>query len=425
MGFVADMFNTSKGAGFTGSSANILNPTTVGQAGTAYNKSQDEFTKYIDFVRSLQAQNGVQNQSNVFNQQQGLADQLQQQAQGAGPNPALAQLANTTGQNVANQAALMAGQRGSNANVGLLARQAAMQGGAAQQQAAGQAAVLRAQQQLAAQQALQQQQGMMGNLATTQVGQEQSGIGNLNQLAQNQQNMLLNSIAQQNNANVGMQSNINNANAGIAQGNQAFQQGVVKNVLGGAGSMLGLAEGGEVKPPPPPPPPSAGMLSAQDSMRKAFKFAEGGPISSFGQMLMQQSQGLANQSSDIGGPAMRDMSANREAGEGVGSFASKAMNFKRSPVGGQIGQMGVSDHPSQVPFGSALAYSGGSIDYTRGGKLPGKAEVKGDSKKNDKVPILGSPGEIMLPRSVTQAKDAPQKAAEFVAAILAKQTRKK
>ena len=43
-----------------------------------------------------------------FRQGQDLANQLSEQAQGRGPNPALAQLQQTTGQNVANQAALMA-----------------------------------------------------------------------------------------------------------------------------------------------------------------------------------------------------------------------------------------------------------------------------------------------------------------------------
>src|SRR5277367_507561 len=57
--------------------------------------------------------------------QQQLLGQLQQGAQGQGPNPALAQLNQTTGQNVANQASLMAGQRGASQNAGLMARQAA------------------------------------------------------------------------------------------------------------------------------------------------------------------------------------------------------------------------------------------------------------------------------------------------------------
>jgi hypothetical protein len=52
------------------------------------------------------------------------------------------------------------------------------------------------------------------------------------------------------------------------------------------------------------------------------------------------------------------------------------------------------------------------------GKVPGQAEVEGDSPRNDKVHALLSPQEIVLPRSVTLAADAPARAASFVASVL-------
>lgn len=52
-----------------------------------------------------------------------------------------------------------------------------------------------------------------------------------------------------------------------------------------------------------------------------------------------------------------------------------------------------------------------------GGMVPGKAKVKGDSEKNDTVPAMLSPGEIVLPKSVVESKDAAKKSAEFVASI--------
>jgi hypothetical protein len=66
---------------------------------------------------------------------------------------------------------------------------------------------------------------------------------------------------------------------------------------------------------------------------------------------------------------------------------------------------------------------GGQAPFTaaKGKKVPGEAKVKGDSLKNDTVPAMLSPGEIVLPRHVTQAPDAPQRAAAFVQAIQAKQ----
>lgn len=57
----------------------------------------------------------------------------------------------------------------------------------------------------------------------------------------------------------------------------------------------------------------------------------------------------------------------------------------------------------------------------RGGEsareVPGKAKFKGDTRSNDTVPALLSPGEIVLPRTVAQAEDAPEKAKKFVDAI--------
>ena len=55
--------------------------------------------------------------------------------------------------------------------------------------------------------------------------------------------------------------------------------------------------------------------------------------------------------------------------------------------------------------------------------VPGTARVAGDSKLNDVVDAKLSPGEIIIPRTVAQAPDAPQKAANFVAKIKARKGR--
>ena len=79
--------------------------------------------------------------------------------------------------------------------------------------------------------------------------------------------------------------------------------------------------------------------------------------------------------------------------------------------------------------GSAMA-EGGEVDFRGGGKVPGAAEVEGDSPENDTVPSWLSPGEVVIKRSVAQkpgVKDAllkvndnPDLAKDFVAAIKAK-----
>ena len=255
------------------------------------------------FLDALQAQNGIGNQSNVFGQQQGLAQALagqlgqnsygglqnQQQAlanqyaqiaQGQGPNPAQAQLAQATGANNAQTAALLAGQRNAGSNAGLVGRQIAEQQGANQQNLAGQAATLQAQQSLTAlgQQGAQQQaigntigQGVNQNLAYTQALQNQqnalagnaqnqvsnqAGALGLNQNATNsqtgalqgltgatqgQQGLLQQGLGAQNNANVAMQSNINNANANIQGTVAQGQQSLLGGAIGALGAIPGLS----------------------------------------------------------------------------------------------------------------------------------------------------------------------------------------
>jgi hypothetical protein len=64
-----------------------------------------------------------------------------------------------------------------------------------------------------------------------------------------------------------------------------------------------------------------------------------------------------------------------------------------------------------------MAKGGEVRDYRDGGEVPGRAAVKGDSPRNDTVPAVLSPGEVVLPRTVAQAPDAPDRAAGFVEAI--------
>lgn len=340
MSFIGSMFGGSSGAGFQakGLSEDQLNQ--------SYNQNQS-------LAAQMAAQNGLGNQSNVYNQLQGVVA-------GQGPNPAQAQLAQATGQNVANQAALMAGQRGASQNVGLMGRQAAQQGSNIQQQAAGQAATMQANQSLNA-------LGQAGGMA--------------NQMAAQQQNQLQNLLGTTANSVAGQ----NTANAGIAAGNQKAQAGLLGGLMGGVGSALGMASGGGV--------PSSGFGKFLSGAGNTFK------------------------------PAANE--AEYGAGYNMGTGIDKALGGLGSVIGKTFAPkptMMAGEPMSAAPIGMQLAYSGGSIDYRSGGKLPGKADVKGDSLKNDKVPIMGSPGEIMLPRSVTMHPNAPDEAKKFVQAIMAKQS---
>ena len=137
MGAVGGLIGINGGNSGTGFST--PSGTNAAQLQTAYTGNQNALTSQQNLLNALQQQNGLGNQTNVYNQLQGVAS-------GQGPNPAQAMLNQETGQNVANQAALMAGQRGASQNVGLMARQAAQQGANLQQQAVGQGASMQAQQ---------------------------------------------------------------------------------------------------------------------------------------------------------------------------------------------------------------------------------------------------------------------------------------
>lgn len=323
----------------------IVRPTYIAQPVTAADAYQSQYNSDValrrqaDFVSALQRTNGIQNQQNVYNALSGVAN-------GVGPNPALAQLNQATGQNVANQAALMASQRGGSANAGLLARQIAQQQASTQQQAVGQAATMQSQNQLAA-------LGQLNGLTQNQVSNQGQAEQYFNQAAQAQQAMQLNALSNQNNANVAMQSNINNGRVGLEGGQVSANAAVTGGIISGVGAGLGALA-------------KIGAAAYQGGIVE--KYADGGQVMASPQPIMS-----------------------------YGSYLS----------GGQM-----------MNRGGMMAAGGGPV---RGGQ----AQVKGDSPKNDTVPALLSPKEIVIPRSITMGKNAPEKAAEFVRQVLARQGKKK
>jgi hypothetical protein len=338
MGAIGGLIGTAGGAsgsGFKAPGSAVITPgTNESDIGISQYNANRGLSSQQGLLNALQSQQGIQNQSSVLNQQQALANQqgnlgavnaqgqaLQQQqglnqqfgsvggvqnqqaalqaqqalaqqyqgiANGTGPNPAMAMLNQQTGENVANQAALMAGQRGASSNVGLLARQAAQQGAATQQQAVGQGASMQANQSLNALAGIGAAQQSVANTAGQQIGQQQAGIGaqqaaaagitgqqqaqqaalagqantmagqqigattQNTQALQSEQQIQQEALAAQNNANVSMQGNINASNAGLAQTNMQGQQGVVGGAANAVGTGLGAlihAEGGDVEKP--------------------------------------------------------------------------------------------------------------------------------------------------------------------------------
>lgn len=308
-----------------GDSAAPVSPVTPEMIAAANGQVNSTAAQQQAFLQAIAAQGGLQNQSNVYNQLGGIVN-------GTGPNPAQAALAQATSQNVANQAALMAGQRGASTNAGLVARQAAQQGGALQQQAVGQGATLQAQQALSA-------LGQQGQIAGQQVG---------NQLNVQQQ-VAGNALANQGT----LLGNNTSFNQPLALGQQQYDQKLVGGLLNGGGAAItALTDAFKSKPPA-----DTGLIPGQAGPGKQY-MAEGG-------MVGDKKENYSDDTYDL-------------------SHIEK---------------------------------------FLHGGKVEGKAEVKGNSVKNDKVHALLSPGEVVVPRSVMQSEDPVSNAAKFVQAILARKHR--
>lgn len=449
---MGDMYNSHKGVGYHADDTDLDKVYSGDQINKSYADSQSALKQQNDFLTALQAQNGLGNQSNVFGQMQGVAN-------GTGPNPAMAQLQQATGQNVAAQNALMAGQRGSNSNVGLMARQAGMQGANIQQQAVGQGANMQAQQSLNA-------LGQLSGIAGQQVAQQANATTGLNQASQSQQQALLNSAAQYNNAKVGMQSNQNTANAGVAGINASHGQ---NGLIGGIGLSGILAHGGMV------PENTQGYA---DGGTVQLADMSGGPSSFVGRFLngqgsqgnvpgIQASQPLmindTNPQKGVTGKQLVD-----KYGKYFTTKDSIGTGNKVDIAGGQgdmvpdtnaniqnigTGQTQVAD--TGAAGGSDAAAAGGAATIgsesevaaaggesvagaavadeglgglaalaAHGGKIGGQASVRGDSYQNDTVPAILSPGEIVIPRSILQGKDPVKNAADFVKKTMAENAQK-
>lgn len=400
---------------FQASATPIQAGTNTAQLNQAYTGAQGALGQQAGIAGTLNG--GLQQGAGS---QQTLSNLYTNQALGNGPNPAQAQLNQSTGQNIAAQAALAANQRGAGANAGLLARQVGQQGAATQQQAVGQSAVMNAQQQLAAEQNLQ-------NLSASQVGQGLGATQGLNNAQQNEQNILQGSNTAANNANVSQQSNINNVNAGISTANQNNAGNIVSGIgglisggLGAIGSLF--AHGGAVEEAPWVSAPkrfAEGGIAGQ---------ATGGPQSFVGNWL--------NSTVDTQGPGMQPLSNfNTALDPLVKKKQDKESEAQPNPLQdfdpnatAPIGEAGASDLPAANTAGMTMAYDGGLMK--NGGNVkangPGeKAVKKGDSLSNDKIPAMLSEGEVVIDRDTLADKGPIGQMARALAAHIAKKNKGK
>ena len=395
------------GGGQNGTGANITPGTNPQQLAASYQGNQNALAQQYGLLGALQNQNGLQNQSNVYNQNQAIVS-------GQGPNPAQAMLNQATGQNVANQAALMAGQRGASANPALIARQAAQQGANLQQQAAGQGATMQANQSLAALQ-------NAGNIANTQVA-NQIGATQANTAAQQGEQAQL----------MGANNAYNQVEGGLAQTTMQGQQGLLGgalNTVGGAvGSIFG-AEGGIV----PGYARGGGVGSPQSAFAKNLFNMTGSNSQNSGASALQQ--GMTNLGANI---FNRKPSSSQVANAGlpqaqqqfqnmVAPDSSDVQGLANAPQAAKGGQVPVILSPGELklnPDKAKAVADGKANPMAVGEKVPGKPKVKGDSYKNDTFATKAKPGSVIIPNSVMQSKDPVRGAAEFVRDVMAKKRQK-
>ncbi len=459
MSFVGSMLgigdnNGNKGASFTAANAGpaqqaaLVNPVTGAQAQQQIGQTQGAIGQQQALANALQAQNGIGNQSSVFNQLQGVAN-------GTGPNPAQAMLAQSTGANTANQAALMAGQRGAGANAGLLARQAAQQGAANQQNAAGQAATMQANQSLGA-------LNQLGGIAGQQVGQQMAGTGAVTQANLAQQGQMLGQVGAQNQAalqqaqntnqfNLGNTEQQNKSNTTIQEGNLGAQKEIAGGVLQGIGAAVGLAHGGSVPhyaEGTPSSVPSFDMSSAPAAPTIA---PATGPKSSVGKIL----SAATSPSSGPGQPPLTQGVKDLFGGIGKGirnlvnpsTPTEGSSGINTNDLAGSVAQPSELQHglndatsnpdvPTSAPKGSNIfgvgtgSYAGGGLLSSIGSSLSGGDDKKSSGgasgldpsmlaeamaakggKAKHKVPAMVSPGEIYLQpgaaKEVAKGKKSP------------------
>lgn len=343
----------------------------------------------------------------------------------------------------------MAGQRGASQNVGLMARQAAQQGAATQQQAAGQAATMQAQQQIAYQQAL-------GSQANQMVGQQAAATNNQTQMAENQQQYLGSTAA-------GLQSNVNSANASLANTQVAGQQNLIGNLAGGLGqaAML-MADGGTVGAQPTAdlsnltansPISAAPVTQATQSGPKSSvgKFLSGMGVTTpqasaatvgsgfnaVGQAIGQAIFGKPSSSTGIGERDSSDMAsqyvgANSELNDAAmkagqdyqpSSTEMSAANDPRVFAAAHGGMVPVALSPGEMrlsPKEAKEVVTKGKNPLKVGKKVPGKPKHPGNDYRNDTYKTKAAAGGVIIPNSVMQSKNPHFEAMKFVHAHIAK-----
>lgn len=200
--------------------------------------------------------------------------------------------------------------------------------------------------------------------------------------------------------------------AGNAATLQAQQQLGFENALQGQQQAMGQTLGQENQT-------VAGMQNTYSGMNNALNSAAGtyGNAGNLGLGGLQTAQGAQTGQNEVmtqgqlGASQINSGTANANSRNGTETLNKSIM----PGVGGVLNSAGRA--VGLFAEGGYVHRSLGHALLASGGAVPGHAAVPGNSYTNDTVPTMLSPGEIVLPRSITQSPDAAAKAAEFVKAL--------
>lgn len=177
--------------------------------------------------------------------------------------------------------------------------------------------------------------------------------------------------------------------------------------MNGLGAAIGAAKGGVV------PHYAQGDIVAEPMVAPA-PVAPVAPVAQAPQPASGFGQFLKGWSGS--GGAAADGSENNMGSATGGQQINQGMTNLGKAIGKAKAKQNAA--PAEVEMATGgLANTGGHVKAKNPSQKP---EKSGNSYDNDKVPAMLSEGEIVLPRSVTMAKDPILAAGDFVRSVLAK-----
>jgi hypothetical protein len=181
----------------------------------------------------------------------------------------------------------------------------------------------------------------------------------------------------------------------------------IQNAQGQLGNVLGQGRAQDI-----------GQFQAQNQEAQAYLNQQ-----LTAQQAQQQGQEAYENAQQAG---LSSAQQNSAGGKILSAAAAVAGGVAKGAHGGEVQTMGETRCPgcghktSECTCWQQHLFRGGAAkSFEEGGGVQGSAKTSGDSLNNDVVKALLSPGEIVLPRSITRDEDAPELAKAFVKAIKA------